>query len=124
VVAGNVASAVAPLLVFTPALLAAKSHGLLEYGRLAAEYTRAFDAKWLQPGAAPKEQLLGSADVQSLADLTNAFDVIGQMRAVPIAGRQTLILAAAAALPALPLVLLVIPLDELVLRFVRTIVNI
>ena len=46
------------------------------------------------------------------------------MRAVPITGRQTLILAVAAALPALPLVLLVIPLDELVLCFVRTIINI
>jgi hypothetical protein len=124
IVVANAVSAVVPLLVFTPALVAAKRHGLLQYGRLAAEYTRAFDAKWVSPAAAPKEQLLGSADLQSLADLANAFDVIRQMRVVPIRGRQTLILAVAAALPALPLVLLVIPLDELVLRFVRTIINI
>lgn len=124
IVVANAVSAVVPLLVFTSALVAAKRHGLLQYGRLAGEYTRAFDAKWVSPAAAPKEHLLGSADLQSLADLANAFDVIRQMRVVPITGRQTLILAVAAALPALPLVLLVIPLDELVLRFVRTIINI
>lgn len=46
--------------------------------------------------------MLGSADVQSLADLANAFGVIRSMRIVPIAGNQVVLLVAAAALPALP----------------------
>jgi hypothetical protein len=65
-VIGNTVILVAPLLLFTPRLLAAKHRGLREYGRLAAAYTRAFDVKWLRTESGPAEPLLGSADVQSL----------------------------------------------------------
>ena len=38
------------------------------------------DNKWLRGGAAPGEPLVGSADVQSLADLRNSFEVLREMR--------------------------------------------
>jgi hypothetical protein len=107
---------VAPLLVFTARLVRTKQLGLLEYGRLAAAYTRAFDEKWVHAAARPQEPLLGSADVQSLADLANSFDVIQNMRFVPMARHQMLFLLAAGALPAVPLIFFVIPLDELIIR--------
>ena len=56
--------------------------------------------------------------MQSLADLANSFNVISHMRVVPISLVQVLFLVAAAALPSLPLALFVVPLDELVLKFV------
>jgi len=109
---------VAPLLTFTPRLIRLRQEGLLEYGTLAASYVRAFDDKWIRHRTQQREPLLGSADVQSLADLANSFNVISHMRVVPISLVQVLMLVAAAALPSLPLALFVVPLDELVLKFV------
>jgi hypothetical protein len=120
VVIANTFGLVAPLLTFTPKLFETKHRGLREYGALAAGYTRAFDLKWLRSEVPPAEPLLGSADVQSLADLANAFEVIRRMRLVPIARHQVLLLGATAVAPATPLILFVIPLDELIIRGVHT----
>jgi hypothetical protein len=122
-IAGTTLLAVLPLFFFIPALINAKQRGMIEYAPLATRYVRDFDAKWIR-GAAPDEPLLGSADVQSLADLSNAFNVIRSMRLVPITVSQVLVLAVASAFPAAPLVLFVVPLDELILRGVRTILHV
>jgi hypothetical protein len=122
--AGTTLLAVLPLFFFIPALLKAKQSGMLEYAPLAARYVREFDAKWVHGRNAPDEALLGSADVQSLADLSNAFGIIRSMRMLPIAPSQILAIAVASVLPALPLVLFVVPLDELILRGVRTILHV
>ena len=61
--------------------------------------------------------------MQSLADLANSFEVIRRMRMAPIAGHQVLLLRGAAALPMAPLILFVIPLDELVTRTVKTLLH-
>ena len=59
-----------PLLLFTPQLAEAKRTGNREYGTLAERYVREFDAKWLRGGAPAEEPLVGSGDIQSLADLS------------------------------------------------------
>ena len=108
--------ALGPLLVFVPALLAAKRRGLREYGLLADRYVREFDRKWLRGGAAPGEALAGTPDIQSLADLQNSFAVVSEMRAVPF-GKQTILqLLVVTAMPMLPLALTMFPLDELIRR--------
>jgi hypothetical protein len=43
---------------------------------------RKFDAKWVRGGAPADEPLVGSADIQSLADLGNSFEVVRTMRIV------------------------------------------
>jgi hypothetical protein len=107
-----------PLMVFAPALLRAKRRGLREYGLLADRYVREFDRKWIRGGAAEGEPLVGSADIQSLADLNNSFDVVRRMRPFPF-GRETVIpILVTTVLPGLPLVLTVIPLEELFKRLV------
>jgi hypothetical protein len=64
------------------------------------------------------EPVLGTADIQSLADLANSFDVVREMRLMPI-GRQAVVqLAIMLALPLLPLTLTMIPLEELIDRAV------
>jgi hypothetical protein len=108
--------ALGPLLVFVPGLLAAKRRGLREYGLLADRYVREFDRKWLHGGANPDEALVGTADIQSLADLGNSFAVVSKMRAVPFGKETVLQLLAVTALPLLPLALTMFPLDELIRR--------
>ncbi len=108
--------ALGPLMVFAPKLLGAKRRGLREYGLLADRYVKEFDRKWIHGGAAPAEPLVGSADIQSLADLANSCDVVRGMRPFPF-GKETVIqLVVTVVLPGLPLVLTVIPLEELVKR--------
>jgi hypothetical protein len=113
---------VAPLCLFTPRLFDVKQRGLLQYGELAQQYVREFDTKWLR-GGARREEILGSADVQSLADLSGSFDIIRSMRFVPIVPVQVLTIVFAAAVPMLPLVFFVVSLDQLVLRSVRAFLN-
>jgi hypothetical protein len=107
-----------PLLVFSPCLARAKRAGLRDYGRLASRYVREFDLKWVRGGATAEEQLLGSGDVQSLADLGNSFQVIRDIWPFPF-GRDTVIqLVVFPLIPVLPLVLTMIPLEELIKKLV------
>jgi len=105
-----------PLLVFVPQLAEARRRGLREYGTLAERYARAFDQKWLRGGAPPDEQLLGTGDIQSLADLGNSLEVIRSMRAVPITKEAVFQLGIVTFAPMLPLLLTAMPLEELVKR--------
>ena len=103
-----------PLLVFAPGLVLAKRQGLREYGTLAERYVREFDTKWLRGGAPADEPLVGSADIQSLADLANSYEVVRTMHIVPITRDAVIRLAAATLLPIVPLALTMMPLEELV----------
>lgn len=105
-----------PLLVFSPQLANAKRKGLSEYGMLAQRYVREYDAKWLRGGAPADEPLVGSADIQSLADLGNSFDVIRTMRIAPMTKDAVLRLAVAVLLPILPLALTMMSLEDLLKR--------
>jgi len=108
----------APLLVFTPKLLMVKRRGLFEYSALGNEYTEAFDRKWIRKEVPEGEPLLGSSDIQSLADLGNSFQFVRNMRAFPIDRNSIIPIVVATVLPMLPLVLTVYPFDELVLKII------
>ena len=114
-VVGSTLMLIAPLIFFAPKLIDVKQRALLEYGTLAAHYTRAFAAKWLRTDPPPDEPILGSADIQSLADLGNSFGLIRNMSPLPITMSQIIMLLVAAALPFAPLILLVVPLDQLII---------
>jgi hypothetical protein len=103
-----------PLLVFAPQLAQAKRQGLREYGALAERYVREFDVKWLRGGAPTEEPFVGSADIQSLADLTNSYEVVRTMQLAPITRDAILRLAVAALAPMVPLLLTMMPFEELV----------
>lgn len=63
------------------------------------------------------EPLLGSADIRSLADLGGSFEFIRSMKPVPFSLRAVIQLAFLAALPAVPLLPLVVPWED-ILKFV------
>jgi hypothetical protein len=104
-----------PLCVFTPKLNRARLDGLRTYGRFASTYVVDFAGKWTR-GAMPAEPLLGSADIQSLADVDNSFAIVREMRLVPF-GRETIVpFLVAIALPLAPLALTMFSLEELLKR--------
>ena len=83
---------------------------------LAQHYVRDFDAKWIRGNRDPAEPLVGSADVQSLADLANSFDVIRTMRLVPFSKETVFQLGIVTLAPLLPLTLTMISFEELLKR--------
>jgi hypothetical protein len=111
-----VAVIAAPLLFFSPDMTAARRAGLRKYGALATSYVREFERKWLTDSAPPGETLVGSADIQSLADLAGSSDVVLEMRAAPFDRRMLIQLVIATAAPFLPLVLTVVSFRELINR--------
>ncbi len=113
---------VGPLLVFTLPLAAAKRAGLREYHRLSRRYVDEFDEKWLRGSAPPAEPLVGSADIQSLADLGNSFEKVRGMSIVPITWAAVIQLVTVVVLPIVPLLLTLISLEELLKRIVKVLV--
>jgi hypothetical protein len=105
-----------PLLVFAPQLAQAKRTGNREYGTLAERYVREFDAKWLRGGAPADEVLVGSGDIQSLADLGNSFEVVRTMRIAPVTKEAILQLAVATLAPIVPLALTMMSREDLLKR--------
>ena len=124
VVIGGTLVLIAPLVFFSRKLVEAKQRALLEYGTLAATYTRAFAAKWLPTDPPPDEPILGTPDLQSLADLGTSFGMIRGMTIIPIATFQILLIAGAAALPFVPLVLLAFPLDQLIIDTLKKVLSV
>jgi hypothetical protein len=108
----------APLLVFTPQLDRAQREGNAKYGAFASEYVMDFDQKWMQRKESD-EQMLGSGDIQSLADLGNSFAVVREMRVIPFATGDVLRLLVAAVVPMVPLLLTIMPLDQLVTEAIK-----
>lgn len=108
-----------PLLIFTFKLKNCRSQGLADYGAVAARYVNEFERKWVGADGAREPDLLGSSDIQSLADLSNSVTVVRNMRLAPISRRILLALAIPALLPMLPLVLFVFPIDTLAESLVK-----
>ena len=102
-----------PLLVFTPMLIRARLDGLRDYSRLVTRYNRAFHQKWVAGTAAADDTVLGSSDIQSLADLGTSFETIRAMKSIPFSQRVIIQLAIITSLPCLPLILLVMPLSKI-----------
>jgi hypothetical protein len=110
-----------PLVVFSPCLLRTRRKGLAEYGLLANRYVFGFEEKWIRGGTEDSGELLGSGDIQSLADLGNSYSVVREMRVVPFGLEDVARLAGAACAPLLPLMLAIISLEELLTRLVKVI---
>jgi hypothetical protein len=103
---------VGPLILFTGTLLKAKRVGLMQYGSLATEYTGLFHKKWIERRNPDNEPLLGTNDLQSLADLDNSYTIIEKMKPIPLDPRTLIHLVVASLLPMTPLLLTVMPLKD------------
>jgi len=108
---------IGPLFIFSRKLWKCRVKGMSDYSAFAERYVDQFDRKWVGAGPAPEEPLLGTADIQSLADLSTSIDIIRDMRTAPVSTNILIYMAVAALLPLLPLVLFKYPLAELLMKF-------
>jgi len=114
----TVAMVLGPLALFSPKLFRAKRRGELSYGELASRHSQLFGQRWFGP-AAPEP--LGDPSFSSLCDLGTSYGSICRMRPLPI-GRLSLILLLVVCLaPAVPALLAGVPLNDMLVRVVKTV---
>ena len=111
-----------PLTFFMGPLIKVGRKGREEYGVLASRYVEDFYRKWLIETKTQGAPLLGTPDIQSLADLGNAHAVVSQMRIVPINKDIIIRLALILILPLLPLLLTMIKLEQVMDRLFKIMV--
>ena len=109
----------APFGFFVGPMARAKQLGRIEYGTQASLYVNAFRRKWLLGNGGQSEPFLGSADIQSLADLANSYEVVSEMRLFPMGAKSCVVFALVVMSPFVPLILTMIPLRELVGRLLK-----
>lgn len=100
-----------PLLMFTPQMVAARRRALLDYGVLAQRQVRELEDKWLH-GITPAAESLDS-------NVGSSFQAAKSMRPSPFGMRTVLQLAVITLLPAFPLALTRISLEEFVGRLLK-----
>jgi len=108
-----------PLLAFTPKLQTTRRRGMEECGVLGQRYAKEFDDKWFRGGAASGEPLIGSADIQSLADLRNSFVVVRDIELTPFTMKTVLSMAVTTLLPVAPLLLTMFSAEQLIERVLK-----
>jgi len=108
-----------PLGFFALRLARAGRLAKLQIGSLSSRYVDDFHQKWIEGGAAPGEPLLGTADIQSLADMANSYSVVAGMRLLPLNKEILVRLVVLLGAPFLPLVLTMVPLSELMQRLFK-----
>lgn len=114
---------VAPLCIFAFRLRVCQEKGLRDFTALSSHYVSAFDQKWIR-GEGVQETLLGTPDLQSLADLANSFTVVRTMRLAPISVRLILIIGVVAIAPMTLLLLFDYPLAQLAQMLLRKLAGI
>lgn len=117
----SLAVTLGPLLVLTPNVLRMRIQGHLDYGGLAARYTHAFAARWLRSES--RKGLLGSPDIQSLADLGGSFEVVRRTRVVIFGWEQVLWVLASVLGPMIPLILASLGLVEVLRKLADAILR-
>jgi hypothetical protein len=110
-----------PLVMFSPKLAGAKRKGLADYGLLAQRYVEDFDQKWVIRNSSSSEELLGTGDIQSLADLGNCYAIVSEMRVIPFGLQDITRMAAVTAAPFLPLLLTIFSPEELIMRIIKVV---
>jgi hypothetical protein len=104
-----------PLLLFTPKLVHEKWESIRRYGALRHMHSLQFRDKWLGSGQRQHvEELLGTPDVSSLADISSGIKNVSDMRALPFDRRAALSVLAALAVPLIPAVTAQIPLIQVI----------
>jgi hypothetical protein len=110
-----------PLLMFTSQMADARRRGLADYGLFAQRYVEAFRDKWVAGAAAGSDELLGTGDIQSLADLGNSYAIVQEMRVVPFGLKDLSRLAMSTAAPMVPLLFLIWSPEDVIMQVMKVV---
>lgn len=113
-----------PLLFFAGDMYRARRKGLSQYGALGHRLSEAFYLQWIKGASSDVgAELKSSPDPSTLSDYAGAFDTVRQMRIVPVTMRGIVTVAAALALPFLPLYLTEVSITALLQKLAGALVR-
>ena len=110
-----------PLVMFAPLLDRTQRKGSADYGLRAGRYVFSLEDRWMRDDDPKPSGLLGTPDIQSMADLANVYSNVRQTRLVPFGSKEITNLAITSAVPFLPLALTMFSVPQL-MRFLVKIV--
>ena len=116
------AFALLPLLALAPALFAARARAIPAYAALIAEQGRLVHRRWILREEVDDERLLDAPEIGPVADAASMYDAASRMRAVPVGKAAILKVLVPLAVPLLVLAAVQVPLKELLLKLVKTLV--
>ena len=111
--------ALGPLVFFVPRLAALRRQGILEYGILAQIHSAEFHEKWISRRAGHEAEFLAAPESSTLNNFGNVYEKIKALKPFPADAGSLYMLAAAVAIPALPVVLTQIPVSVVLTDLLR-----
>jgi hypothetical protein len=124
---------IVPLLPFSGHLYKTRRRSLAQYGDFANEYVRGFQRKWIAdtPGTSAfpdrpvgrGEDALGSNDIQSLADLSQAYGVVSKTHLFVFSGRSVMAIAFGAMVPMLPILSRTLTVEDILKRILSAVIG-
>jgi hypothetical protein len=105
---------ISPMFFFIRKLTINKLNGILDYGVATHKLESEFHKKWIEGQNPESENLLGSPDISALTDMAMSYEIIKTMLPLPIDIRKVLTIILIILVPFSPLILFVIPLNELI----------
>lgn len=105
---------VAPLFVFTPALMKAWARSALAYDALAHRFGSAFENKWIGRDVKDDAVSLDKRDCSTTIDLYSIVANVSALRLVPIDIKSIAVLGSMTLLPFVPVAFLTLPSDQIV----------
>jgi hypothetical protein len=102
-----------PLLLLSRPLQRLKDQGIVDYGRLASHLGRQFEARWVRPGNQDvTPEVLGAPDFSATVDSYGIVAGARDVNPLVLNVRHVVMMAVATLLPYAPVVLAVMPLDQ------------
>lgn len=105
--------AIGPLCWLSTPLRATQLRGIVEYGELATRVGRRFEARWLRERRFVTSEALSASDFSATIDLYSVVSAVYTVRIIPVKARSLFKLVAATMIPFLPLLLMIVPTQEL-----------
>jgi hypothetical protein len=102
-----------PLLTFIKPLSAARSRGIKDYHALVAEHHQSFEHKWIANRKEKGDELLGSPDVSSSADIQMIYQSVKDMTIFPFNIKTMLITVVISLIPLLLVFALQMPVVDI-----------
>lgn len=111
-----------PLLAFGSKLRVAKRDALLDYGALVGRHGRGVHQRWIEGRTLADDGLLSAPELGPVADTAALYESVSQMRGAPIGKPSLLVIALPAILPLLAVVAIQIPIKDILVKLLKTLV--
>ncbi|NNE03725.1 MAG: hypothetical protein HKN52_11255 [Eudoraea sp.] len=113
----------APLAVFMPFLLRAKSSGIYKFGTLLRKHNVDYVNKWIVNFQTNKDKLLGSVDHSSLSDMNGSYAPVSNIKLIPIDLKLVFLSIIFNIIPYIPLLFTYYSVKDLINLLIQSISN-